>query len=269
MLGATGLGAMLGGIMMPWLNGRLSRDSQIMLGGLLCSATLLPVALLSSTEVTGCAMIVFGCGWILAASNLLATVQLASAPWVRARCVAVYQAIFNGGMGFGAITWGWLAESAGLSGTLLAAGLGGIGMALVSRTYPLSDEIIDPSLPSPVTPPTVIAHDIMLSDLEASRHSVVVTIAYQVNHEDADAFRAAMSNVAAARRRDGATAWTLGRDVELPGCWLETFRIPDWWELHRGIARMNLVDGAATRAARGFHRGERPPDVRVMVIEQV
>jgi predicted MFS family arabinose efflux permease len=126
MLGATGLGAVLGGIMMPWLNERLSRDNQVMLGGVVCSATLLPVALLSSTVATGCAMIVFGCGWILAASNLLATVQLASAPWVRARarCVAVYPAIFNGGMGFGVITRGWLAESAGLSGTLLAAGLG-------------------------------------------------------------------------------------------------------------------------------------------------
>ena len=269
MLGATGVGAMLGGIMMPWLNGRLSRDNQVMLGGVVCSATLLPVALLSSTVATGCAMIVFGCGWILAASNLLATVQLASAPWVRARCVAVYQAIFNGGMGFGAITWGWLAESAGLSGTLLAAGLGGIGMALVSRAYPLSEEIIDPSLPSSVTPPVVIAHDMMLSDLKASRHSVAVTIAYEVNYEDADAFRAAMSDVAAARRRDGATAWTLGRDIERPGRWLEAFRIPDWWELHRGIARMNLTDGEATRTARTFHRDEQPPDVSVMVIEQL
>ena len=37
MLGATGVGAMLGGIMMPWLNGRLSRDNQVMLGGVVCS----------------------------------------------------------------------------------------------------------------------------------------------------------------------------------------------------------------------------------------
>ena len=267
MLGATGVGATLGGIMMPWLNGRLSRDSQVMLGGVVCSATLLPVALLSSTVATVCAMIVFGCGWILAASNLLATVQLASAPWVRARCVAIYQAIFNGGMGFGAIAWGWLAESAGLSGPLLATGLGGIGMALVSRAYPLGDEIIDPSLPSPVTPAIVIAHDMMLSDPEALRQSVVVTIAYEVNYEDADAFRAAMCDVAAARRRDGATAWTLGRDIERPGRWLEAFRIPDWWELHRGIARMNFADGAATQSVREFHHGKRPPDVSVMVIE--
>ena len=47
-----------------WLNGRLSPDNQVMLGGVVCSATLLPVALLSSTVATGCAMFVFGCGWI-------------------------------------------------------------------------------------------------------------------------------------------------------------------------------------------------------------
>jgi MFS family permease len=268
MLGATGAGAVLGGMVMPHLNNRLSRDNQVVLGGIVCSATLIPVALLPSPGVAGCAMIVFGCGWILAASNLMAAVQLASAPWVRARGVAVYQAIFNGGMGIGAIIWGWLAESAGLSGTILAAALGGIGMALVGRTHPLSDEIDDPSLPPAVAPPTIVAHETMASMLSSLRHPVVVTIAYTIDHENADDFRAAMMKVAAARRRDGATAWVLGRDVEQPERWLEAFRLPDWMELSRGVARVNLVDAAATQAARSFHCSERPPEVRVMIIEQ-
>jgi hypothetical protein len=100
------------------------------------------------------------------------------------------------------------------------------------------------------------------------RHPVVVTIAYTIDQENADAFRAAMMDVAAARRRDGATAWVLGRDIEQPERWLEAFRLPDWLELHRGVARVNLVDAAATQAARAFHRGERPPEARVMMIEQ-
>jgi hypothetical protein len=70
-----------------------------------------------------------------------------------------------------------------------------------------------------------------------------------------------------ARRRDGATAWALGHDVEQPERWLEAFRLPDWMELNRGVARMNLFDAVASQAARSFHRGERPPDGRVMVIE--
>lgn len=268
MFGAIGAGAVLGGMLMPRLNVWLSRDDQVMVGGVVCSAILIPVALLPSPIVTACAMVVFGCGWILAASNLLAGVQLASAPWVRARSVAVYQAIFSGGMGAGAIIWGWLAENAGLSGTILAAALGGIGMSLVARTHPLSDEIVDPSLPPAIAPPSIVPHDMMSPTLRSLRHPVIVTITYTIDHEDTDVFRAAMVDVAAARRRDGATAWMLGRDVEQPERWLEAFRLPDWLELHRGVGRVNLIDATATQAARAFHRRERPPEVCVMLIEQ-
>ena len=143
MLGATGAGAVLGGMAIPHLKGRLSRDGQVMFGGILCGAALIPVALLPSPAVAGCAMVVFGCGWTLSASNLMSAVQMATAPWVRGRGIAVYQAIVNGGMGFGAIIWGWVAENAGLSGTILAAGIGGIGIAIIARTHSLSDEIVD------------------------------------------------------------------------------------------------------------------------------
>jgi Transmembrane secretion effector len=61
-----------------------------------------------------------------------------------------------------------------------------------------------------------------------------------------------MEDVAGARRRDGATAWVPARDVERPEAWLETFGLPDWLELHRGAAQGNLVDAAATGAARAL-----------------
>ena len=141
-------------------------------------------------------------------------------------------------------------------------------MALVGRAYALSDEIIDPSLPPSVTPPTVVAHETMARDLISLQHPVVVAIAYKIAHEDADAFNAAMMEVAKSRRRNGATAWLLVRDVGEPERWLECFRLPDWLELQRGIARVNLMDATATQAARAFHRGKRPPQVSVLAIEQ-
>src|SRR3954447_4697619 len=268
LLGATGMGAVAGGLVMPHVRAWLSRDGEVMLGGVLCSATLIPVALLPSAAVAGAAMVVFGFGWILATSNLMAAVQLASAPWVRARGTAVYQAIFSAGMGIGAMVWGWLAESAGLPGTLLAAGLGGVGMAVVGRAYALSDDIVDPSLPPPVIPPTVVAHETMARELISSQHPVVVAITYKIAHEDADAFNAAMVDVARSRRRNGATAWLLGRDVGEPERWLECFRLRDWLELQRGVSRVNLMDATATQAARALHRGEQPPEISVLAIEQ-
>jgi hypothetical protein len=179
----------------------------------------------------------------------------------------VYQAVFSAGMGIGALVWGWLAESAGLPGTLLAAGLGGVAMALVGRAFALSDEIVDPSLPPSVSPPTVVAHETMARDLISLQNPVVVAITYKIAHEDADAFNAAMMDVASSRRRNGATAWLLGRDVGEPERWIECFRLPDWLELQRGIARVNFLDATVTQAARAFHRGKRPPQVTVLAVE--
>ena len=83
---------------------------------------LLPVALLKTPSAVTASMIVYGIGWIIGTTNLQATVQLACAPWVRARGLALYQAVFNGGMGFGAVAWGWLGTYSGLPGESPAGG---------------------------------------------------------------------------------------------------------------------------------------------------
>ena len=67
---------------------------------------------------------------------------------MRARVLALYQAVFNGGMGLGAIFWGALGEHAGLPGTIFAAGLGGGVIALLTRAVQLPAEIGDPSAPA-------------------------------------------------------------------------------------------------------------------------
>ncbi len=98
-----------------------------------CGLSLVPLAVVPSATVAYAALFVFGIGWIVGASNLQATVQLAAAPWVRARALALYQAIFNGAMGLGALLWGWLGDYASLKGTILAAGSSGVGIALLTR----------------------------------------------------------------------------------------------------------------------------------------
>jgi MFS family permease len=267
LLGAIGIGAVAAGAVMPRLTARLSRDAQVMLGGVVCSAALIPVALAPSAATAAVAMLAYGFGWMVASSILQTAVQLACAPWVRARGVAIYQAVFNAGMGFGAIAWGFIATQAGVTGTLLAAGIGGIGMALVARTQRLPDEIADPSQPWHGPLPTFAVHDAMTAVVAAPRQPVIVTVAYQVDVKNAAAFRDAMAAVASARRRDGAFGWELTRDIERPECWVEAFRVADWDELQRGMARLNLVDADASAAARAYHRGAAPPAVRVMATQ--
>jgi MFS family permease len=212
---------------------------------------------------------VFGVGWIVGASNLQATVQLATAPWVRARVMALYQAVFNGGMGLGAIFWGALGEHAGLAGTIFAAGLAGCVIALLTRAVQLPAEIGDPSAPAIPVPRALSIAPTMAPLLHSARHRLLLAISYQVDAANAGAFRAAMAQVRLARYRDGAVGWSLSRDVSDPAHWVETFRTRDWHELQRAIERVNRADSEAVVHARAYHLGAEPPRVTLLLQERM
>ena len=268
MMGAIGAGAVLGGLIMPVLHTLLLRNNLIMLAGVACGLALVPLAIIPSTMTAYAALLVFGIGWIVGSSNLQATVQLATAPWVRARVLALYQAVFNGAMGLGAIFWGLLGEYAGLRGTILAAGLGGSVIALLTRAVQLPAEIGDPSAPAAEYPRALSIAEEMAPLLHSARHRLILAISYHIDPADAAAFRTAMTEVRLSRYRDGAVSWALSRDVSDPTHWVETFRVRDWHELQRGIGRLNLADSEAVVRARSYHLGAEPPRVTLLLQEQ-
>jgi len=268
MMGIIGSGAVLGGLLMSPLNRWFSRNTLIMLAGTACGLALVPLAVVPSATTAYAALLVFGVGWIVGASNLQATVQLATAPWVRARVLALFQAVVNGGMGLGAIFWGLLGERAGLAGTILAAGLVGCVIALLTRAIQLPHEIGDPSAPAMEVPRVLSIAEEMAPLLHSARHRLLVAINYQVDPADAAAFRAAMADVRLSRYRDGAVGWALSRDVSDPAHWVETFRARDWHELQRGIERLNLADSEAVVRARSYHVGTEPPRVTLLLQEK-
>jgi len=268
MMGVIGASAVLGGFIMPLLPKLFSRNNLIMLAGASCGLALVPLAVIPSATTAYAALLVFGIGWIVGASSLQATVQLATAPWVRARVLALYQAVFNGSMGLGAIFWGWLGEYAGLTGTILAAGLGGCVIALLTRAVQLPAEIGDPSAPAISAPRALSIAEEMAPLLHSAQHRLVLAISYHIDPADAVAFRAAMAEVRLSRYRDGAVGWALSRDVSDPTHWVETFRTRDWHELRRGIERFNQADSEAVVRARSYHVGADPPRVTLLLQEQ-
>jgi MFS family permease len=268
MMGVIGASAVLGGVIMPLLPKWFSRNNLIMLAGASCGIALVSLAVIPTAATAYAALRVFGIGWIVGASSLQATVQLATAPWVRARVLALYQAVFNGSMGLGAILWGWLGEYAGLRGTILAAGLGGCAIALVTRAVQLPAKIGDPSAPAIALPRALSIAEEMAPLLHSARHRLVLAISYRIDPADAAAFRAAMAQVRLSRYRDGAVGWALSRDVSDSTHWVETFRTRDWHELQRGIERFNLADSEAVVRARSYHLGAEPPRVTLLLQEQ-
>ncbi|MBR0795021.1 MFS transporter [Bradyrhizobium jicamae] len=265
MMGVIGTGAVLGGLIMPALSRLFPRNNLIFLAGASCGLAMVPLAVVPSAAIAYAALFVFGIGWIVGASNLQATVQLAAAPWVRARALALYQAIFNGAMGIGAILWGWLGDYAGLTGTILAAGLVGCAIALVTRAIQLPAEIDDPSASATTAPPALSIAEEMAPLLHSAQHRLRAAVSYEVDPSDAAAFRVAMADVRLSRYRDGAVAWALSRDVSDPTHWVETFLIRDWHELQRGIERLNLADSEAVIRARSYHLGKELPRVTLLL----
>lgn len=267
MMGVIGSGAVLGGLMMPPLSRLFSRNNLILLAGAICGVALIPLAVVPSATSSYVALFLFGIGWIVGASNLQATVQLAAAPWVRARTLALYQAVFNGGMGLGAIFWGWLGDRVGLQETILAAGLAGIAAAILTRAIHLPPVIDDPSASAITNRPDLSIAEEMMPLLHSSRHRLRAAVSYQIDRSDVSAFRAAMADVRLSRYRDGAVGWALSRDVSDPRHWVETFIIRDWHELQRGIDRLNRADIEALIRARSYHIGTNAPLVTLLLQE--
>jgi MFS family permease len=267
MMGVIGAGAVLGGVGMPRLRKLFPRNNLIMWSGALCGLALIPLAVIPSAATAHAALLVFGIAWVVGASNLQATVQLAAAPWVRARVLALYQAVFNGAMGLGALLWGWLGDHLGLTGTILAAGVVSCVIALLTRAIELPAEIDDPSAPAKRVPRTLAVAEEMAPLLRSARHGLVVAISYHIDSADAAAFRAAMADVRLSRYRDGAVGCELSRDVSDPTRWVEVFRIRDWHELQRAIERHNLADSEAVIRARSYHIGVEPPRLTLLLRE--
>jgi MFS family permease len=267
MMGVIGAGAVLGALGMPRLRKLFPRNNLIMLSGALCGLALIPLAIIPSAVTAHAALLVFGIAWIVGATNLQATVQLAAAPWVRARVLALYQAVFNGGMGLGAILWGWLGDHVGLTGTILAAGVASCVIALLTRAVELPAEISDPSAPAKPVSRTLAVAEEMAPLLYSAQHGLVVAISYRIASANAAAFRAAMADVRLSRIRDGAVGCELSRDVSDPTHWMETFRLRDWHELQRAIGRHNLADSEAVVRARAYHIGAEPPRLTLLLRE--
>jgi MFS family permease len=267
MMGVIGAGAVLGALAMPRLRKLFPRNNLIMLSGVACGLAVIPLAVIPSAMTAHAALLVFGIAWIVGATNLQATVQLATAPWVRARVLALYQAVFNGGMGLGAILWGWLGDHMGLTGTILAAGVASCVIALLTRAVELPAEISDPSAPAKPVSRTLAVAEEMAPLLYSAQHGLVVAISYRIASANAAAFRAAMADVRLSRIRDGAVGCELSRDVSDPTHWMETFRLRDWHELQRAIGRHNLADSEAVVRARAYHIGAEPPRLTLLLRE--
>lgn len=70
------------------------------------------------------AMILGGMAWITVLTTFTTLVQQVVSPWVRARALSIFLAIFFGGMSLGSLLWGWIATHYTFSTALSVAAIG-------------------------------------------------------------------------------------------------------------------------------------------------
>ncbi|SCG56888.1 Predicted arabinose efflux permease, MFS family [Micromonospora echinaurantiaca] len=256
LLGAVGAGAVVGAVLLPSMRRVWGAGRSLAFAGLAAASVL---TLLTLTRTVWAAVLLLpaaGLAWILVVSLLSATMQTRLPAWVRARGLAVYLVVFQGGMALAAPVWGLLADRWGLAPALLTSSVALLLGAASVRWWPLPGGSADTN-PSSHWPEPV-------SVLDPQPHGgpVLVTVEYRVATGDIDRFIAAMTAVARSRRRTGAVTWGLYRDSSDPERLIEHYVVVTWNDhLAQHRDRLTADDRRAEQVARALLKEGTKPTV--------
>jgi predicted MFS family arabinose efflux permease len=124
MLAAMGCGAIAALWFVHTLRVRCSREGLAVGGACVHAVAMVVVAVLQSPSASAAAMVVVGAAWLSTSNPLTVAAQLALSERVRARGMAIYQAVMMGSIAIGSLAWGqvatWLGDARGA--LMVAAG---------------------------------------------------------------------------------------------------------------------------------------------------
>lgn len=254
LLGAFGVGAVVGALLSSPLRKRLSADGVVSLASVIMAVGGAITALSANIIITVAALMVAGAAWLLVLSTLNVTMQLASPRWVVARVISLYQMAAFGGMAIGSSLFGIAATHVGVTRALLLACILLFTGVILGRFIPLpqvDDLNLDP-LRKWSEPDTNVP-------VEARSGPVAVTIHYEIDTANIPRFLANMHERRRIRRRDGARRWTLYRDLSNSRLWVERYHVATWLDYVRHNQRRTNTDAANIASIMDLHCGEKPP----------
>ena len=259
-LGAFGMGAVVGAVNISKLRGRLGDEVSIRLCMIVMGLCVALVAISRLRVLSGSALVFAGAGWTASVTLFNVGVQLAAPRWVAGRALAAYQAAITGGIALGSWMWGSIANVIGVEGALLISGaalvaspLLGLWMRMptVSGPNELSlDVLADPEVRLSLTPRS---------------GPIVIEIEYRVDPAKARLFYAVMQHVQLSRQRNGAYGWSIARDIADPQLWTERYHCPTWHDYLRQRSRSTASERALHLRANEFHMGPEPIRIRRML----
>ena len=264
LLGALGVGAVAGAVVLPRLRRGSSMDGVVTVATLVFAGATVALAYVRSFPLLMVAMLLAGGAWLSLLSSLNVAVQTVVPSWVRGRALSVYMLVFYAGLAGGSALWGVVGEHLGTSWSLALSAAGMIaGLAATCRIRLRSGEGLNLA-PSRQWVAPIVAHD-----LEPERGPVLVTVRYRVDPARLAEFTAAMDGVRRIRLRDGAMQWGLFVDSAEPDLHTEVFLVKSWIEHLRQHERSTHADTDVRERARAFHTGPEPPEVQHLIADPV
>ncbi|GGF77528.1 MFS transporter [Azorhizobium oxalatiphilum] len=256
LLGAVGLGAIGGAVLLPRLRARLSADGLLLVAALTTAVVMAILALAPPKPVAVALLLVLGAAWIASLTTLNGVAQAILPNWVRGRALAVYLTVFNGAMTVGSLCWGFVAQETGVRGAMLISAVALAAAATLFHRFklPKGEEDLQPSSHWP--------EPLVAEGVEHDRGPVMVLIEYRVAKENREKFQHAALRFAEERRRDGAYACGITEDAADPEKLVEWFMVESWAEHLRQHRRVSHADADLQNAMTRYHMGPEAPVVR-------
>jgi predicted MFS family arabinose efflux permease len=136
LVASLGAGAVLSVFIAPTLIRWVGADSVSLGAGLLFAGAMGAAAHTAATALPWAWVMCAGVGWALSLNTSFAVMQADLPQWVRARCVALYMLVLQGGLALGSLLWGLAAEIIDVRSALsLAAASMAAGTLLTGWRY--------------------------------------------------------------------------------------------------------------------------------------
>lgn len=260
MLGAFGMGAVLGALNIAEVRRRLSGEAAVRACALSMAGAIAAVAMSTSAVLTAIALVLAGAVWMLAVALFNIGVQLSAPRWVAGRSLAAFQASIAGGIAIGSWGWGHLTDIAGVETALLISA----GLMLLSPLLGLWLRMPPVGARNEAATEVLADPEVRLS-LTGRSGPLVVEIEYRVAQDSARPFHNVMQEVQLSRQRNGAYGWSIARDIADPELWTERYHCPTWLDYLRQRNRATQSERALHQRAIAFHLGPDPIRVRRML----
>jgi predicted MFS family arabinose efflux permease len=259
LLGCFGTGAVVGAFAMQSARARWSTEAVVSVAVGILGVTTIAVGRVKTLPGLTPLMLLGGAAWIVYISLANTLVQRMAPDWVRARVLAIFMLVSQGGLAAGSVVWGTIGSRAGVEAALLWAGLAAIATTALGLVAPLPDATADMSPWVHWRLPAIVGE--LAPGLEQG--PVLVTVEYRVDPEKAKSFLKAMGKYERVRRRDGASRWGIFRDIEQADAYLETFLVKSWAEHLRQHERLTKGDTEVEEHVLSHART--PPIVRHLI----